>query len=405
MNGARTEISGAPGDGELGPEVVRVLVADDEPGIRTGVERALGGRRLRLPEAAGREVYLDVTAVDSGEAALAAVAMAPPDLLLLDQKLPGLSGQDVLARLTREAPQVLTVMITAYASIEAAVAATRRGAYDFLAKPFSPEELRTAVAKAARHALLQRQAHRHAQEKQRLRFEFVSVLAHELKAPLAAVEGYLLDMQAGVLGPRLDPYQPSLGRCVERLRGLRRLVVDLLDLTRLESGERRREVAPVDLAALALDVLETLRPLAETRRLTLVPPSAGPVWLMGDRLELELLVTNLVDNAIKYNHDGGQVEVTVERREDRVTLEVRDTGVGVPQDELPRLFQEFVRVRADPSRHIPGSGLGLATVRKVARLHGGDATLSSRPGAGTTAVVWLAACAPPPPAPAPASPR
>ena len=171
-------------------ETLRVLVVDDEPGMLTGVSRSLANFKFRLPDVNG-DIGFTVETAATGEQAIERLAADPPDILLLDHKLPGLSGLEVLERLVTPERGMLTVMITAYASLEAAVTAIKRGAYDFLAKPFTPDELRNTVRKAAGSLILARQARQLAREKRQLRFQFISVVAHELKAPLGAIEGYL----------------------------------------------------------------------------------------------------------------------------------------------------------------------------------------------------------------------
>jgi two-component system, sensor histidine kinase and response regulator len=378
----------APGGAE---ETLRVLVVDDEAGMRSGIARVLARWSLRLPELCERALRLEVAAADTGEAALEQIAARPPDLLLLDQRLPGASGLEVLSRLPALAPQVLTIMVTADATLATAVAATKRGAFDFLAKPFTPDELRAVVLKAARQALLQRQARHHAAEKRRIRFEFLSVLAHELKAPLAAVEGYLLAMQGAALGPDITRYAPAIERSLARLDGMRRLVADLLDMTRIESGERRRELCPLDVVELARGALEAVRADAEAHQLSLSLKADGPLIVRADRVELELVLGNLLTNAVKYNRPGGRVELSLEAGldPDRLTVRVRDTGIGMTREEVGRLFQEFVRIKNERTRLIPGTGLGLSTVQKVARLYGGEARVTSEPDAGTTVEVEL----------------
>ena len=142
---------------------LKILVVDDEPGIRLAVSRVLEGHRTTLPDES-TETSFEVAQAGTGEEALAACTAGAPDILLLDYKLPGLSGLDVLERLGPATAETIVVMITAYATIETAVTATRRGAYDFLAKPFTPAELRTTVSRAATHLALQRRAKRHAEE-------------------------------------------------------------------------------------------------------------------------------------------------------------------------------------------------------------------------------------------------
>lgn len=368
---------------------MRVLVVDDELGMRAGAARVLERVSFRLPELDNHEVRFVVEQAATGEQALEAIAARPPDILLLDYKLPGISGLDVLSAVAVRAPEVLTVMITAYATLDTAVVATQRGAFDFLAKPFTPDELRATVLKATRHVALTRHARQHVDEKRRMRFEFVSVLAHELKAPLAAVEGYLMAMQDRSLGNEVGHYMPMIDASLVRLGGMRKLVSDLLDMTRLESGQRRRELEPLDVVELAKGALETVRGEADAHHIELTLHAAAPVPMTADRYEIELVLVNLLTNAIKYNHDHGRVGVFVTRREQQVSIKVADTGIGMTPDEVGRLFKEFVRIRNEKTRLVPGSGLGLATVRKVALLYGGDAVVTSQPDVGTTVEVVL----------------
>jgi two-component system, sensor histidine kinase and response regulator len=369
-------------------ETLKVLVVDDEPGIRLGVVRVLQGYRPRLPDVEG-EVRFELDQADSGEAAVDKVAAAPPDLLLLDHKLPGMSGLDVLERVRVSAPDLLVVMITAYATIETAVSATKRGAHDFLAKPFTPDELKSTVYKAAKHLLLQREARRLAAEKRQVRFQFISVLAHELKAPLAAVEGYLQLLREGIVPPGSEKSAEILGRSVARIEGMRKLIGDILDLTRIESGQRSREIRPVDLVEVARRAVENVRPAAEPRGILIELHAAGAMLLPADVAELEIVLNNLLTNAVKYNRDGGRVDVTIEDSVTCVAITVADTGIGMAEEETAKLFGEFIRIKNAKTRNIPGSGLGLSIVKKLAALYGGDVVVSSQPEVGTSFTVTL----------------
>jgi two-component system sensor histidine kinase/response regulator len=375
-------------------DTLRVLVADDEPWMRAGAARVLQTLSVKVPELDGREVRFETEEAESGEAALAKIALRAPDILLLDHKLPGMSGLELLEELKTTAPDVLTVMITAYATLDTAVVATRRGAFEFLAKPFTPDELRSVMQKAARQVALVRQARQHAEEKRRIRFEFVSVLAHELKAPLAAIEGYLFALHDRSLGAAVEPYGPMIDRSIVRLQGMRKLVVDLLDMTRIESGQRRRELERVDVVEAARAALEAVRADADARRIALALHAPASLATMADRAELDLVLANLLTNAVKYNRDGGRADLHLEARAGRVVIRAADTGIGMAPDEVRRLFKEFVRIKNEKTRLIPGSGLGLSTVRKVALLYEGDATVSSEPDVGTTVEVVLGAALP-----------
>ncbi|MCI0512629.1 response regulator, partial [candidate division KSB1 bacterium] len=171
-------------------EIIRTLVVDDELGMRLSVQRALSKYKITLPDI-DDEIGFQVDLAADGEEALMKINQLHPDLLLLDYKLPGMSGLDILDQITASESEMVTIMITAYASIETAVTAVKRGAFDFLAKPFTPEELKNTVAKATRRLILARQVKKLALEKHKVRFQFVSILGHELKAPLNSVEGYL----------------------------------------------------------------------------------------------------------------------------------------------------------------------------------------------------------------------
>lgn len=363
--------------------VLRILVTDDEAGMREGAARALSRFTTRFEEINADVAYVVETA-SSGEEALAAIVEHTPDILLLDYKLPGMSGLDVLAKIQDVGCELITVMITAYASLETAITATKQGAFDFLTKPFTPQELRVTVRKATNQLLLLREARRLAEEKRRIRFEFISVLAHELKAPLNAVESYLNLMQAGVGTADSGEFERPIARSLVRIHSMRKLIFDLIDMTRIESGTMARNLAEHDLAALARAALESLEPLAADRRLKMALDAPQPVFALVDRGEIEIVLNNLISNAIKYNRDEGQVRVRIRCEQDLARVVVEDTGIGMSEEETARLFGDFVRIRNEKTRHIEGSGLGLSTLKKIAALYGGDVSVQSAPDVGST---------------------
>jgi signal transduction histidine kinase len=292
---------------------------------------------------------------------------------------------------------MLTIMITAYASLETAVTATKRGAYDFLAKPFTPAELKSVVSKAAGRLVLARQARKLAEEKRQVRFQFIRVLGHELKAPLGAIEGYLRIIAERSAGDDPAAYAQMADRSMVRLSGMRKLIEDLLDLTRIESGQKKRELSEVDVRDVAEMAIESFSPAAGEKNVSIDLHAPQSLPLQADRGEIEIILNNLVSNAVKYNREGGRVDVTLTRREDDcIVIEVADTGIGMKPEEAERLFQDFVRIRNAKTRSIPGSGLGLSIVRKLAQLYGGDATVDSTEDVGSTFTVVLDPNAPAP---------
>jgi len=370
---------------------LRVLIVDDEPGMRQGAERALRRLRATLPESGGEVGFACSTASCLAEAR-AALEAGAAELLLLDYKLPDGTGLDLLEWIKGRENPPLTVMITAYASLEMAVSTTKNGAWDFLAKPFTPEELRAVAAKAAQHILLERRARELAEERRRVRFQFISVLAHELKAPLAVLESYLDLIQRRTLGPELERYDTFLGRSVERIQGMRKLIFDLLDLTRIESGQKQRDLKETDLAALARAALEAVKPQADARGISLAQEGPETLLITADSGELEILLNNLLSNAVKYNRDGGTATLRLAQDAEAgtVQVEVEDTGIGMTEEEVGRLFGEFVRIKNEHTRQISGSGLGLSILKRICGLYGGDVTVRSQAGVGSVFTATLA---------------
>lgn len=370
-------------------DTLRVLVADDEPGMIAAVARVLDGFSVELPDIGGK-VSFEVEEAGTGEEALDKIDASPPHILLLDYKLPGISGLEVLDRLTAQKLDMLTIMITAYASFETAVSATKRGAYDFLAKPFTPDELTNTIRKAAGRLILAQQARKLAREQRRVRFEFIRVLAHELKAPIGAIAGYLRILRDRPTGDDPALYAQVIARSLIRLEGMRKMIGDLLDLTRIESGQRERELAEVDVRTIAEAAIDSVTPDADEHHLTIHLEAGAPVCMTADPTEIEIILNNMVSNAVKYNRDGGRVDVAVTRDDHQVKIAVSDTGIGMTSDEAAGLFKDFVRVKSDKTKDILGSGLGLSIVKKLAVLYGGDVAVESQPDVGSTFTVVLA---------------
>jgi signal transduction histidine kinase len=204
---------------------------------------------------------------------------------------------------------------------------------------------------------------------------FAADAAHELRTPLTALT---LQIQ---LARRADSPQEralALDRLEQGVKRATHLVQQMLTMARLDPDAAAESVANVDLAAIAAGVVQDKRPFAEQRQVAL-SLSADAAILQGQEAALQVLASNLVDNALRYTPEGGTVQVTVATRGDSACMEVADTGPGIPDDERERVFDRFYRGRDAP---VGGSGLGLAMVRQVATLHGGAVTLAARPGGG-----------------------
>ena len=370
-------------------ERLRVLVIDDEEGMCLAIERALRRYSFVVQEI-DEEVSFDVDLAHTGTDGLASIENNRPNLVLLDYKLPDMLGSDILERLELGTDSnLLVIMITAFATIETAVVTMKRGAYDFLAKPFTPEELKNVVQKAATRLILQQQAQRFLEEKRRIRFQFTSVLAHELKSPLNAIDGYLKIIQDRTLGDAIDSYSKMVDRCCIRIEGMRKLITDLLDLTRIESGQKNRTFEKLSLKNIALDSVENMLAEAMDRDISLNLLCDTDVVITGDRDEIGIIFNNLISNAVKYNKDGGSVDISIQQTDETACITVKDTGIGMLPEDADRIFNDFVRIKNSVTKNIQGSGLGLSIVKKLVTLYEGDISVESDPDSGTTFAITL----------------
>ncbi|MEJ5317204.1 MAG: hybrid sensor histidine kinase/response regulator [Tenuifilum sp.] len=364
-------------------EVVDILVVDDEPGIRSGITRILRNFTVSYPFLED-DIGFNVIEAATGEEAIDIIKRSSPAIVLLDNKLPGIQGVEVLQFINQNHPDILVMMITSYASLELAIRATNIGAYDFVPKPFTPQELKSSIENITKHYFLRRMTRKLHREGKQVRFQFLTVLSHELKAPLNAVEGYLKMMQEKQAGESIDSYMDFIDRSLARIQSMRNLIMDLLDLTHIESGKRQRTLREIDLTLVARSAIETMTPLAIQRDVNLCLQTTEPVIMLADSDDMEILFNNLISNAVKYNKPSGWVKCSICKTASEVTLVVSDSGIGIEPEDIPKLFQEFTRIKNPQSKNVTGSGLGLSIVKRVVDLYGARIDVQSEPGAGST---------------------
>lgn len=368
---------------------LRILVVDSEPAMRRAISRVLSKEPVRLHEF-DTDVTFTMDEASTGAEAELKIQFLAPDLVILDDNLPDVEAMHFIEGLVHRGLDLLVILMSAYASVETVVAATRLGAYDFLAKPFTPEEIRASIRKACKHLLLRRHARKLAEENRSARFQAMSVLAHELKSPLASIDGYLRILKDGSVVKDEATTQRIIDRSLARLDGMRKLIIDLLDLTRLESGQKRRDKTDVNLCDLVRTSFETNDVMAKERNIALtLDCGSAPVMIRADRGEMEILMNNLVSNAVKYNRDGGSVTVKLDTERGRIVWTVSDTGIGMSKEEAAKVFEEFYRAKNIRTRNILGSGLGLSVVKKIITLYQGEISVESKENVGTTFRVVL----------------
>jgi two-component system phosphate regulon sensor histidine kinase PhoR len=230
---------------------------------------------------------------------------------------------------------------------------------------------------------------------EQVRKDFVANVSHELRTPLTAIKGYAEALQDA---SQDDPAQRS--RFLDIIRThtdrLNLIITDLLLLSKIESGQIPLKREPVKLLALVDRTLGLLRHLIEQKQhkvVTAIPPGLPPI--LGDEERLGQVFSNLLDNAIKYTPDHGTITITAEVVQDTVEVSVKDTGIGIPPQDLPRIFERFYRVDKARSRELGGTGLGLAIVKHLVEGHGGSVSVESLSGQGTRFRVRLPTAAAP----------
>jgi two-component system sensor histidine kinase/response regulator len=366
---------------------ITILVVDDTPSNLQALFDLLITQGYRLREAR------------DGHAALNMVADSPPDLILLDIYMPDMDGYEVCRRLkanarTRDIP---VMFISALSDTENIVKGFEVGGVDYITKPF---QFREVLARVASQLTLVEQRKQiealRAKDRQyfeslnRMKDQFIQMATHDLRNPLNVILGYAnvinrLDVAGHDQALRAQAVT-SIQQSVDKMRTL---VTDLLDLAQFETRSYL-SITPVPLGAFLEKCLGGLHVIAIQKNTELVyTPPPDEVIVRIDESYMARVIDNLVLNAIKYTPGGGRVKVTGLCDAETVTIEVTDTGLGIPEEDLPHIFDAFYRVRHSEQENVEGSGLGLSIVKTIVEQHGGKVDVQSDPGHGSTFRVVL----------------
>jgi signal transduction histidine kinase len=361
-----------------------ILVIDDELGIREGCRRALTPQGFSVETAGNLEEGLQKIQESSF------------DLVLLDVMLPDGRGTDLLVPIHEKDPETVAIIVTGYATVELAVEAIKKGAYDFVPKPFDTDillltvhqgiERRRLALETKRLAAVEKKAEELAllnEEMERLdlyKTQFTTMVAHELRAPIAALQSFLLSILKGYVPP--EKQEEILERAVARAQELLDLVNDLLNL-----AAAREEIAPAKSKDLSLaEVLEKLLPPFQSQAvdagLKLEVNIRQRPSLEAVTDQMEQLWTNLISNAIKYTPEGGEVVITLEEDKSWAIGTVEDTGIGITPEHQTQVFEEFFRTPQAKDHNHLGTGLGLSLAKRIVEGHGGSIELESDLGKG-----------------------
>jgi signal transduction histidine kinase len=366
----------------------KILIIDDEPGIREGTKRILQNFKVDYPFM-DEQIDFQVLEAGTGKSGIEIIDRELPEILLLDNKLPDIQGVEVLEYVRSKHYDIIVVMITSYASLELAVKATRDGAYDFIPKPFTPQEIRASVENITKQIFLKRMTQTLNNTGKQIRFQFLSVLSHELKAPLNAIDGYMKMIKERQFGSSVDAYDEMLDRSIERIKGMRQLILDLLDLTKIETGKPTQKLETVSLRKIVQMAVDTIRPYAIQKDVDVYINSRESIEMKADPGEIEIIMNNLISNAVKYNRTGGRVDIFIEKKDSKVKITVSDTGIGLKKEDLEKIFDDFVRIKSSQTREVTGSGLGLSIVKKIVDMYQGSIDVQSEPDKGTSFIITL----------------
>jgi two-component system, sensor histidine kinase and response regulator len=355
-----------------------ILIIDDEEVMRDGCQMILS-----------KAGHIAETA-ENGTIGLEKMRILKPDAVLVDLKMPGISGLDVLEKIPEIDPNMIAIVITGYATIESAVDAMKKGAFDFLPKPFTPDELRLIINRGLerRHLILETERLR--EEKRRIEENFITMVTHQLRSPLTTVQQYFEVILAGLTGDVPEKQKEMLLRAKGKLQNLLNLINDWLNMARISHEQLVEKFKPVDISLMIYELVQFMKPAAKEKNIDLdfELPSDLPK-INADPESLEQVFTNLINNAIIYNRPNGKVTIRIREEDGFVAIDISDTGIGIAEKDIPFLFDQFYRVKREETQNIKGTGLGLPIAKKIVEAHNGSIRIFSILNQGTTFTILL----------------
>lgn len=351
-----------------------ILVIDDEQGLRDMLSFSLQ-----------KEDYIVLTA-QNGTEGLNKVAEQKIDIVITDIKMPEMDGITVLGKIKEIKPEIEVIVATGYGTMETAIESLRKGAYDYINKPFNLDELTFLLEKACETKQLKSQLIS-LKELDRLRDEFISMATHELKAPLMAISGaleMLMDTE-GVDDEKKLHYKFVQNRkLLEIIKRntwkIRVLVNDLLDFAKMESGFWKLEKQKTSVIKIMSDTIKEIQLLSEKKKIEIIQQisltgrsfPSDDVLINCDIEQIKRVLINLLTNSIKYTQESGKLSVWFEKTDSEVKFIVEDNGKGIAKENLQKVFDRFYRVDQSLKKEEGGFGLGLSICKKIIELHDGE---------------------------------
>ena len=355
----------------------KILIIDDEEVVLDSCSQILAKGNYELMTAR------------NGMLGLEQVKTFMPDLVFVDLKMPGISGFEVLNGIQEIDPTIVAVVITGFATLDSAIEAMKKGAYDFLAKPFTPDELRAITRRGVERRELVLETIALRQEKELLREHFAAIVSHELKSPLSVVQQNLYVLADDLSEMLTEEQKTKVERLQSRISDLIKLINTWLRTISVDVSSIRDNFERISISSVISKAVESVQPHAIRKDIdikTSVPDNLSAI--NGDEGTLVEAVVNLVSNAVKYSRIGGDVLVNAEQREDKILISIKDNGVGIAEEDLPNLFEDFYvgKSKTEGERR---SGVGLAITRRIIEAHDGFISVESKLGRGSTFTIHL----------------
>jgi len=331
----------------------------------------------------------DIVTANNGTEGLELLKQIQPDLVFVDLKMPGISGFEVLDQIHDYDPTIVTIVITGFATVSSAVEAMKKGTFDFLPKPFTPDELRLITKRGLERRKLIIETITLRREKEMLREHFAAIVSHELKSPLGALQQNLYVLADDLSEFLSEEQSKKVKRLQTRIADLVKLVNTWLRAISVDISSIRENFGETSVSTVITKAVDNIQDHAIRKDIELTTTLAdGLEVVYGDEGTLVEAIGNIVSNAVKYTRIGGHVSIAAESQGEFITISVADNGVGISPEDLPHLFQDFYvgKTKIDGERR---SGVGLAITRRIIEAHNGTISVKSEHGSGSTFTIKL----------------
>lgn len=358
-------------------ERAKLLIIDDEEIVLDSCQQILAGNNFEIRTA------------QDGNVGVSMITEYQPDLVFVDLKMPGISGFEVLERINEVDPTIVAIVITGFATINSAVEAMQKGAFDFLPKPFTPDELRLITRRGLEKRKLVLETLALRREKEMLRNHFAAIVSHELKSPLAAVQQYLMALSSELSDQLSDDQTRRFERMQTRIDDLMKLIHTWLRAMTVDIDNIRENFGPTSIPDVVSKAVESVQSHAIRKNISIETSMQEKIASVnGDEGTLVEAVVNLIGNSVKYSPIGSEIAVTVEETEDQIFIAVQDNGIGISEEDLPFIFEDFYTGKTKQNTE-KSSGLGLALTRRIIEAHEGSISVESVLGQGSTFEICL----------------